>query len=105
VPYWYGVSDLTPYELPVLTLPASGSAGSLQQIEFRVIDRAGVPVTDAAPTARVITGAGSIVSVSPQNFLSPAVFLVEVRLDNASGVNVFEIDAGSASVQVAIDGS
>src|SRR5205823_6295370 len=37
VPYWYAVSDQAPAEIPVLSSPDSGLAGSLQRITFRVI--------------------------------------------------------------------
>ena len=105
VPYWFGVSDLQPASLPILSAPVAAAAGSVQQVVFRVIDRAGVPLTGATPSARVLSGLGSVEGVVPQNFTSPGAFSVGVRLDTLRGVNVFEIDAGNASVQVSIEGN
>jgi minor extracellular serine protease Vpr len=97
VPYWYAVSDHTPANIPVLAAPDSGLAGSLQRITFRVIDRNGVPLTNTVPTVKVIGGSGSAQAVSSNDVN----FTAAVRL-GLGGANIFEIDAGAASVQVII---
>jgi subtilisin family serine protease len=97
VPYWYAATDQQPFEIVILSAPASGRGGSLQRINFRVIDRSGVPVFTILPTARVITGDGTVTSVV-RNDLN---FQAQIRLGDF-GPNVFEIDAGQASIQVSI---
>jgi minor extracellular serine protease Vpr len=97
VPYWYAVTDQTPANIPVLAAPDAGLAGSLQRITFRVIDRSGVPLTTTAPTVKVVGGSGSAQAVSSNDVN----FIAAVRL-GLGGANIFEIDAGAASVQVII---
>ena len=98
VPYWYAATDQQPFEIPVLSAPAAGRAGSLQRIDFRVVDRSGVPVFDPLPGVQAIGGGGIVTNVT-RNDLS---FQALVRLGDF-GANRFEIDAGQATVQVAIE--
>ncbi len=98
VPYWYALTDQQPFDIPVLAAPLSGRSGSVQRISFRVVDRSGVPVFDSFPAVRVISGDGVVTNVS-RNDLS---YLAVIRL-GSFGTNVFEIDAGQASVQVNIE--
>jgi hypothetical protein len=97
VPYWYAVTDQKPAVIPILSAPVSGPAGSAQRILFRVLDANGVLLSAVAPTVKVVSGSGTAQTVS----LGEVSFTAFVRLGLA-GSNVFEIDAGAASVQVSI---
>jgi hypothetical protein len=97
VPYWFALSDQIPADIALLSAPDSGAAGSTQRIAFRVVDRNGVPLSALAPTVRVLGGSGSAQTVS---FTDPN-FVAAVRL-GSGGANIYEIDAGSVSVQVII---
>jgi subtilisin family serine protease len=100
VPYWFAVPDQIPFDIPVLSNPGTGRAGSLQRIGFRVIDRSGVPVTTIVPVVGAVTGTGSAVSVSCDQINCIAV----VRLGSDDPNNVFQISAGTVKVQFGIDG-
>jgi subtilisin family serine protease len=100
VPYWFAVPDQIPFDIPVLSNPGLAQAGSIQRIGFRVIDRSGVPVTTVAPTLKVVTGSGSTFSVS----FDGVNYLGVVRLGSDTPGNVYQIDAGPASVQFSITG-
>jgi subtilisin family serine protease len=97
VPYWYAASDQTPSDIPVLSQPDTGPAGSLQRIVFRVVDRYGVPLGLALPSVKVVGGSGLAQGVSSDD----PNFVASVRLGQG-GANIYEIDAGAASVQVII---
>jgi len=96
VPYWYAATDQQAFDIPILSAPSTGRTGSLQRINFRVIDRSGVPLFDTLPAVRVISGEGTVSSVT-RNDVS---FQALIRL--GLGANTFAIEAGQASVQVSI---
>jgi minor extracellular serine protease Vpr len=98
VPYWFASTDQQPFQIPVLSAPASGRSGSLQRINFRVVDRSGVPVSNVFPTVRAISGEGTVANVTRGDLN----FQAQIRLGDF-GANVFEIDAGAASIQVSIE--
>jgi subtilisin family serine protease len=100
VPYWFAVPDQVPFDIPVLSNPGVAQAGSIQRIGFRIIDRSGVPVTTVVPTLKVITGSGSTFTVS----FDGVNYLGVVRLGSDTPGNVYQIDAGPASVQFSITG-
>jgi subtilisin family serine protease len=97
VPYWYAMTDQAPAGITLLASPDQGLAGSLQRIQFRVVDRNGVPLVAVAPSVKVIGGSGTAQGVS---FADPN-FIASVRL-GLGGANIYEIDVGAASVQVVI---
>jgi subtilisin family serine protease len=97
LPYWFAISDQKPADIAVLSSPDSGVAGSIQRIQFRVVDSSGVPLTAVLPTAKVVGGSGAVQTVAG----GQPNFTATVRLGQA-GANIYEIDAGPASVQVVI---
>jgi hypothetical protein len=100
VPYWFAVPDQVPFDIPVLSNPGVAPAGSIQRIGFRIIDRSGVPVTTVTPTLKVVTGSGSTFTVS----FDGVNYLGVVRLGSDTPGNVYQIDAGPASVQFSVTG-
>ena len=96
VPYWYAATDQQAFDIPILSAPTTGRTGSLQRINFRVVDRSGVPLFDTLPAVRVINGEGTVSSVTRNDFSFQA--LIRLGL----GANTFAIEAGPASVQVSI---
>jgi hypothetical protein len=106
VPYWYGATSLNPAKVVVLDSISSGRQGSVQidAVEFRVVDAAGVPITAILPQVSVVSGGGSVRAINTRDANSPGVFGLDLRLGLLAGPNVFEITAGTASLQISITG-
>lgn len=106
VPYWQAVPSSVPAFLKILDQIDSGAPGSLlrEAIAVRVTDAAGVPLREPQPTVTVVSGGGSVVSVTSADNEVPGLFVVNVRLGPQAGNNVFRIEAGSLSREVTIAG-
>jgi subtilase family protein len=104
VPYWYGVPDRIPKYVTELQVPGAASAGSTQDIYFRVTDLTGLPLPAAAPVVKAVGALGSVLGVRSEDSLSPGVFHAIVLLREDDGPNVFEIDAGRVSRRIIILG-
>jgi hypothetical protein len=103
----------------------------LGAFDFRVLDAAGAPITNFTPTVTVVSGAGQVLAVNsadapnagviegdPQSLFGagtytiqdiPGLWTVDVKLDptvggNGYNVNVFQVNAGSVSLQFTIYG-
>lgn len=106
VPYWQAVPSTVPAYLKILDQTDRGTPGSLLRgaISVRVTDAAGVPLRDPPPTVTVVSGGGSVVSVTSADNEVPGLFVVNVRLGPQAGSNVFRIEAGPLSREVTIEG-
>lgn len=106
VPYWQAVPSAVPAYLKILNQTDSGTPGSLLRgaISVRITDAAGVPLREPPPTVTVVSGGGSVVSVTSLDDEVPGLFQVNVRLGPEAGSNVFRIQAGSLSREVTIEG-
>jgi hypothetical protein len=106
VPYWYGVPSQQPHYVTGLYAAQGGQAGtSLPDAAlFRVSDESGLPVTAVVPTATVVAGDGAVTSVRTLNSILPNVFALNVRLGKTPGLNVFRVEAGGVTLDVAIVG-
>jgi hypothetical protein len=104
VAYWYAFPDQVPADIAVLSAPGSGSAGALQRIIFRVVDRSGLAILTPPPVVSVAGGSGAVENLVSDDLFSPGSFIAVVRLGLADSSNIFEIRAGAVSTQVSISG-
>ena len=104
VPYWYAIASSTPTFVTVLYTPPTAAVNTtISNVAlFRVTDAAGLPVTGVTPVATVISGGGKVSSVSAVSGYGSAVFALNAKMGPAAGANVFQIQAGSATVQFSI---
>lgn len=102
IPYWLGVRSTVPANIVVARSPQSGTPESNQQILFRVIDAAGIPLTEPTPSVTVVSGGGTVTGVGPSSPRFPNVWTATVRLSVEPGNNVFRIEAGAVSRTVTI---
>ncbi len=105
IPYWFAVPAGTPAFVTVVSDSTSGSAGEVLDgaVVFRVTDAAGVPLP-AQPQASVVSGGGRVMGIGSLGARFPGDFGLSVRLGTQPGPNVFQIQAGDASVSVTITG-
>ncbi len=105
VPYWFGVPSGTPAFVTLLTLSASGAAGSTlsEAAVFRITDAAGLPVS-TAPSVTTVSGGGRVNGIAGLGSSYPNDYAITVRLGAQPGSNVFQIQAGSVSTQITITG-
>ena len=98
MPYWFGVPSGTPAFVTLLTLSASGAAGSTlsEAAVFRITDAAGLPVSTAAMVTTV-SGGGRVNGIAGLGSDYPNDYAITVRLGAQPGSNVFQIQAGSVS--------
>jgi len=105
LPYWLAVRDTVPKQIALLQPPASGNPGASKLVLVRVVDQSGLSLVEPAPTVTAASGGGSVIGVSLLGEPYTGVYGVRVRLGDAAGVNVFEIQAGDVRAEVRIDGS
>ncbi len=105
VPYWLAVPSTTPALITVLSTATDASAGSTlaDAVIFRVTDAAGVPVS-VTPQVTAVSGGGRVNGISGLGSSYPNDYVLNVHLGNAPGPNIFQIQAGSVSMQVTITG-
>lgn len=106
VPYWYAIRSDVPVQIKIVDQDESGAPGALLRdaIALRVTDGAGIPLTADPPAVTVVSGGGSVVSVTSADEVYPGLWEVTLRLGGAAGNNVFRVEAGSLSKEVTIDG-
>lgn len=104
-PYWFAVPSDTPTFITILSAQSSGTAGTNVPagVIFRVTDAAGLPV-DIAPSATTVSGGGRVIGVALLGGAYPKDYALDVRLGTDPGSNVFQIQAGSLTLSVAITG-
>ncbi|MCC6364875.1 MAG: S8 family serine peptidase [Bryobacterales bacterium] len=105
LPYWLAVRDTVPKQIALLQPPASGNPGASKLVLVRVVDQSGLSLVAPAPTVTAASGGGSVIGVSLLGEPYTGVYGVRVRLGDAGGVNVFQIQAGDVRAEVRIDGS
>jgi len=106
VPYWLGIRDTRPASISLLNLPSSEAPGTLiSNFYFRVIDKAGLSLTEPIPTMTVVSGAGTVLGVELMGSSFPGVYVASLRLGRTAGLNVFKITAGGVEREVRITGS
>lgn len=105
IPYWFAVPADTPAYVTVLSDSTSGSAGAVLNgaVIFRVTDAAGIP-NQAQLQASVVSGGGRVMGIGALGAQFPGDYGLSVRLGTQPGPNVFQIQAGGASVSVTITG-
>ncbi|HZT32529.1 MAG TPA: S8 family serine peptidase [Bryobacteraceae bacterium] len=107
LPYLYEAGSGTPQYLTVLhtasDLKAGGQASNA--IIFRITDAAGLPLTSVEPTVSALSGSGRVTRVRNLDSASPGVFGVSVMLGALPGANVFRIQAGALTRDVALTGN
>ena len=106
IPYWYGVTSMTPVLITDLGSIISARRNSTQTdaILFHVTDASGIPITSANPQVTVTAGGGTVVSVQSYDSDSPGLYSVKVRLGAVAGVNTFHVTAGSVAADFNITG-
>jgi minor extracellular serine protease Vpr len=105
VPYWHGVASGQPARITTLRVSGGGSPGTTvaNAILFRVTDENGLPVTDAQPIIRPVSGGGSVVAVNHFGSV-PYAFDAYLKLGSRPGANVFRIQVGDLTRDVTING-
>lgn len=106
VPYWYAVRSTEPHRITILDQDGSGRRGSLRRdaVLFRVTDISGIPLPDAPLEVTVLSGDGSVIDVSSYDSEVPGLYGLTLQLGPLAGLNVFRIQAGSATAIVTISG-
>lgn len=105
VPYWYAATGGAA-NVVLLDGITSARRGSIQKdaLLIRVTDQSGVTLADFQPAVTVVSGGGTVTGLHSHDSDVPGLIGVDVQLGLISGSNVFQIDAGSASIRVAITG-
>lgn len=102
VPYWFAIPD-APASVTVFYAYSMGRAGSTIEdaIDFRVLDAAGVPLTDT-PTV-TMDGGGDVLAVTlREEEYGPGMFSVDLKLGRRRGMNTVHIRAGDVGADVVI---
>ena len=102
-PYWFAV-PAAPANITIFGAYTAARAGSTLQdaIDFRVLDAAGVQLTDTP--AVTIDGAGSVLGVTLRDDFAPGMFSVDLKLGRTRGANTIHIQAGDIGADVVIVG-
>jgi hypothetical protein len=104
VPYWYAVASGQPH---YITLLSSGTVRSGRTSEgvviFRISDESGLPISDATPTATVVSGSGQVVDLEWIDDEIPNAFGLAVALGIRPGTNIVRIQAGDVTKDVTIN--
>ena len=104
VPYWYGVTSNAPVRITDIDSDVSGTRNANGEIDFRITDAAGVPITSIVPTITVTAGNGRVVSIDNADADYPGLFAVTVRLGKTAGNNTFHVVAGNVSADFTVVG-
>lgn len=72
---------------------------------MRVLDQSGLALLEPAPSVTAASGGGSVIEVKLLGEPYTGVYRVQVRLGDAAGENVFQIQAGDVTSEVRIEGS
>jgi subtilisin family serine protease len=106
IPYWYAVPSAIPARITILESITSGRRRSSQRdaVLFRITDASGLNMADAKPQGISVSGGGLVRQIASHDTDIPGLFGLDVQLGAAAGVNVFRIQVGDISIDVAISG-
>jgi hypothetical protein len=104
VPYWYAVRSDVPKFITVLNVQdgANPSASVRDAVLFRITDASGVAIRSIEPVVTVLSGDGTLSSVSSRDFFIPGSYGITLRLGPRRGANVVRIQAGDVVKDVSI---
>jgi hypothetical protein len=102
IPYWYAVGPSAPRTVTMLNTIDSPKPGASATILSRATDPSGLAVTEIEPAVTVVSGGGSVVRVRTRNPSYPGAFSATVTLGAKAGANVFRIQAGDVTKDIAI---
>jgi subtilisin family serine protease len=102
IPYWYAMGPSAPQAITVLNTIDTQRAGASVSILFRATDASGLAVTDPEPAVTMVSGGGSVARVRNTSASYPGAFVATVTLGLRAGTNVFRIQAGEVTKDVAI---
>lgn len=105
LPYWLAVRDTVPRQIALLQPPEKGDTGASKTFLMRVLDQSGLALLEPAPSVTAASGGGSVIEVKLLGEPYTGVYRVQVRLGDAAGENVFQIQAGDVTSEVRIEGS
>lgn len=105
IPYWFGVpSGVTRYiKASVANIPEVGSTNQFV-IAFRATDAIGIPVTDPAPTVRVISGPAHLDAVVYEAGFR-ALVGIKASFGMDPGATVFRIQSGAMQKDITVKSS
>ncbi len=104
IPYWFGVPSGVPASVKASLLNPVEPGGPPQVvILFRAMDAIGIPVTDPAPTVRVLSGPARVESVVYQKGYRALAGVVASFTD--PGTAVFRIQSGDVQKDVRVGSS
>jgi hypothetical protein len=107
LPYWYGVPSQNPVHVTLLDPPPCAKMGASIEVDFRVTDAAGLPVTTVAPSAVATAGNTSAPAIEPLQLTGlspflPGTYALTTTAPAVSGKQSFTITAGAAVQNVSI---
>lgn len=101
IPYWYGVPSQNPGYITFLDPPSCSRPGGSLEVDFRVTDGGGLPVTTITPSATATAGNAAAPTVAPYTYdrFSPALPGTFALTTTAAiaGTQSFSIVAGSVT--------
>ena len=100
VPYWTAAPSQTPASIQVFNSPSAVQAGAMFELQFRVLDSAGLPVTQGVGPS--IVKSGDDVSVESADSDAPGLFVARLRAPGASGPFVVRFEIGGVAKDVSI---
>jgi hypothetical protein len=106
IPYWYAVTSGVAAHVSVLDAITSARRGSSARdaVLFRITDASGLPLTSVDPVVSVVSGGGVVRTITSYDSQVPGLYGLTVRLGATVGTNVFRIQAGDISTDIAITG-
>lgn len=101
LPFWYGVPSNVARQITVFDPPTTGRRLAQLSFQFRPLDAAGIPTTDA-PVITAASGGGTVISTDSLDDSVPGLYETLVRLGPTRVDNVFEIQVGKTVTSVTI---
>ena len=101
LPFWYGVPSNVARRIIVFDPPTTGRQLAQLSFQFRPLDAAGIPTTDA-PVITAVSGGGTVISTGSLDDSIPGVYETQVRLGPTREDNVFQIQVGKIVTSVTI---
>lgn len=104
VPYWVAVKSDRPASIILLstTQSARRAATVRNAATFRIVDAAGLTLSEVSPVIESVSGGGEISGLTSLDNLYPGVFRLSVTLGPQAGANVFRIKAGEVVRELVI---
>ena len=104
VPYWFDSTSGTPAGVTMLYNPGTAPRRGRTSVYFRVLDKAGMVLTNADPVVSSVSGGGTAGIVANYDSSWPGGYAVSVRLNLNPGDNVFRITAGDLTYNFPVTG-